>query len=197
MEIKQQVATVLRQLREQQGLTQQDVAGKVGVTWKQYQRWESGEHVRLEHLPLLADIFGVTPAELVGGAPTVTGRNGVDLTNEVAMLRARTSEMQKQMRDLAREIKLVRQQQAGQPDEQLVLRRRLYEIICVKHGISLTEVARRRGRMVSTTGDPDPTAAGREVGWYSNPRGTKTIPRAEAKAILRDCGIDPRELDDL
>lgn len=57
----------IRQLREHEGLTQKDLAVKVGVNPSAVNRWESGEKTPdLVNLVKLADLFGVTLDYLLG-----------------------------------------------------------------------------------------------------------------------------------
>lgn len=57
----------LKQLRKEQKITQSDVAAALGVTIRQYQRWESGEQTTvLENLIALADFFDVSLDYLCG-----------------------------------------------------------------------------------------------------------------------------------
>lgn len=57
----------LKQLRKERKVTQSDVAVALGVTIRQYQRWESGEQTTvLENLIALADYFDVSLDYLCG-----------------------------------------------------------------------------------------------------------------------------------
>ena len=57
----------LKQLRKERKVTQSDVASALGVTMRQYQRWESGEQTTvLENLIALADYFDVSLDYLCG-----------------------------------------------------------------------------------------------------------------------------------
>lgn len=50
----------LRQARRERGLTQQQVADSVGISWRQYQRIEMGRILgRIEVWDALEDLFGV------------------------------------------------------------------------------------------------------------------------------------------
>lgn len=63
MKLNEQIGT----LRHQKGMTQEELAGKLGVTGQEVSKWESGQccpDVAL--LPTLADIFGVTLDTLMG-----------------------------------------------------------------------------------------------------------------------------------
>lgn len=62
-----QTNEILRTLREQQGLTQEQLADKVLVTRQAVSRWETGETVPgVETLKLLSRLFGVSINTLLG-----------------------------------------------------------------------------------------------------------------------------------
>ena len=65
---QRQLAKRIRQLRIEQGLTQEGAADKCGVAYKAYQLYESKKtpDVRLTTLVKLAKGFGVTIGELFG-----------------------------------------------------------------------------------------------------------------------------------
>lgn len=55
----------LRKARKEKGLTQQDVADKIGVSLRQYQRIESGQaHGTFETWDILEDLFNVHQRKL-------------------------------------------------------------------------------------------------------------------------------------
>ena len=57
----------LRQLREEQGLTQKDIATRLGVYPSAVTRWESGEkRPELPNLVKLADLYDVSLDYLLG-----------------------------------------------------------------------------------------------------------------------------------
>jgi len=57
----------LKKIRKEKKLTQLDVATALGITVRQYQRYESGEQTTtLENLIALADFFDVSLDYLVG-----------------------------------------------------------------------------------------------------------------------------------
>lgn len=69
----------LRTLRDRAGLTQAEIADKLGLTSRAVGAWESGRaRPRLDKMSQLADLFGVTVSDLMGegsevpltGAPT-------------------------------------------------------------------------------------------------------------------------------
>lgn len=66
-------------LREQAGLSQVDVARRLGLDKSTVCRWESGENVpRTDKLPILADLFGCSIDELYGRDPPGRGRESAE-----------------------------------------------------------------------------------------------------------------------
>ena len=67
-------------LRQQRGLTQEELAAVVGVSPSTVRRWEWGKHEpKLSDIPKLAAALGVTLDELIGGEeapPRITLRHG-------------------------------------------------------------------------------------------------------------------------
>lgn len=61
----------LKKLRKAKGLTQTDVAKKLGVTQSAYAHYENGiRKLEADKLPLIAKILGVGVEELYGGEAT-------------------------------------------------------------------------------------------------------------------------------
>lgn len=57
----------LKELRKEKGLTQQELADKIGVTKRTLQRWENGEgNIKSDKAQRLADYFGVSVGYLLG-----------------------------------------------------------------------------------------------------------------------------------
>lgn len=57
-------------LRKKQGLTQQDLASAIGVTFQTVSKWENGVTMPdVAMLPLLAEYFQITVDELLGLRP--------------------------------------------------------------------------------------------------------------------------------
>lgn len=50
----------IAEIRERRGLSQEDVARRVGVTTSGYQKWELGGGIRGQNLRRLADVFEVS-----------------------------------------------------------------------------------------------------------------------------------------
>lgn len=74
---KERVVERLAQLREQHSLTQEQAAQRVGVTHRQWQRWEAGESVPYpRNLDLIASKFGITVGEFFD---EVAASNGTQL----------------------------------------------------------------------------------------------------------------------
>lgn len=62
------VGAFVAQLRREKGLTQQELADRLGVTNKAVSKWETGEgYPEITMLPALADALGVTADELLRG----------------------------------------------------------------------------------------------------------------------------------
>ncbi len=79
---REQIARRCRELRDEAGLTQAEVAAKVGVDQSVISRIEAGER-RVDSVMLqrLADVFGVSPAAFFAkgedlGSPSVLLRGG-------------------------------------------------------------------------------------------------------------------------
>lgn len=65
--MKLNFAENLRNLRREKNLTQEQLAGKLGITFQSVSRWETGAtYPDIELLPVLADIFEVTVDDLLG-----------------------------------------------------------------------------------------------------------------------------------
>jgi transcriptional regulator with XRE-family HTH domain len=61
---KERVAERLLELRESHGLSQEDAARRVGITHRQWQRWEQGESMPYpRNLELVANRFGISIRE--------------------------------------------------------------------------------------------------------------------------------------
>lgn len=62
----QKLHSALKQLRLFMGLTQKQVAEKMGIKYQSYQAYEAGTSIpTLKNLLKLCDIFDVTPNELL------------------------------------------------------------------------------------------------------------------------------------
>lgn len=64
----QKTGSFLSQLRKEQGMTQEQLGEKLGVTNKTISRWETGTYLPpVEMLQLLSDIYGITINEILSG----------------------------------------------------------------------------------------------------------------------------------
>jgi transcriptional regulator with XRE-family HTH domain len=73
---QEKVAERLAILRERQALTQEQAAAKVGVTLRQWQRWEAGQSMPYpRNLELIASRFGFSVADFFDAEPDL-GANG-------------------------------------------------------------------------------------------------------------------------
>ena len=67
MENKETLGTRIAALRKEKGLTQEQLAEKVGVSAQAVSKWENDVSCPdITLLPLLADLFGVSVDELLG-----------------------------------------------------------------------------------------------------------------------------------
>lgn len=67
MEVKR-IGEFLAQLRKENGLTQEQLGEKLGVTNKTVSRWENGNYLPpVEILQLLSDMYGLTINEILSG----------------------------------------------------------------------------------------------------------------------------------
>ncbi len=70
-EVMGEGARTLRQLREESGLTQMEVATRLGVTITTVYNWERGASEPLgRHLQKLARLYGVSPFDILLPEPT-------------------------------------------------------------------------------------------------------------------------------
>lgn len=78
-------APILRTLREQRGLTQDDLAAQIMVTRQAVSRWETGETVpNTETLKLLSNFFNVSINTLLGSPRQLTCQCcGMPLTDDI------------------------------------------------------------------------------------------------------------------
>jgi len=74
VEYREQVGARIRQLRLARGLTQDELADKIGVQEKTVSRWESGRHSGYQrNLNALAAALEVPPEEITGTPPAPLG----------------------------------------------------------------------------------------------------------------------------
>lgn len=182
--LKDRVAANLRRLRTELGedlgheVTQTELAERAGVSWKAYQRWESGRNMpRQDALEALAETFGVNTSDIYGIEPTA----------DDAELRAKLDHMEQTIKDLTKAVHTLIAN--GHGDEEMVAPS-VTKALLDKHDVTLTELAARNDWLLPD-GRPDPTKAGREIGHY----GAKPKPREKIERLLITVGIDPGELD--
>lgn len=76
------IGTRIAELRSKMGMTQLELAEKLGVTDRAVSKWETGaSYPDIALLPQLADIFGVTTDYLLRGLATVKQEFYVDYAN--------------------------------------------------------------------------------------------------------------------
>lgn len=81
------VAERLRELRKAAGLTQRQVAEKIGVNRRTVYEWEDAQRLPYQALPLLAELYETTPRFLLYGIESEAVELA-ELRDEVADLRA-------------------------------------------------------------------------------------------------------------
>jgi transcriptional regulator with XRE-family HTH domain len=76
---QEKVSARLTELRERHGLSQEDAARKVGITVRQWQRWETGESMPYpRNLDAVASSFGVTVSGFFDEASPVIENSQLD-----------------------------------------------------------------------------------------------------------------------
>ena len=118
--LKAQIGRNIKRLRVEQGLTQEQVAQQIGITWRNYQRYEKGLVVpRGDNLAKAAKVFGVTEEEIVGIKPGPRGKDAslVELVSMVGRLESQVNDLLAWKRDQEQINRLL--QQALQPDGDL------------------------------------------------------------------------------
>ncbi|MBR6012921.1 MAG: helix-turn-helix transcriptional regulator [Selenomonadaceae bacterium] len=90
----------LRELREKKGLSQREVAERIGVTRAAYNKYECGASKPIRRLNMLSALFGVS-------ADYILGKNETDFESEVHDVNPKThAQVKKYMRlsDFGKEI---------------------------------------------------------------------------------------------
>lgn len=65
--MKESIGTIIMRLRKEHGMTQDQLANALGITFQAVSKWENGmSSPDLSTLPLLADLFGVSVDQLLG-----------------------------------------------------------------------------------------------------------------------------------
>ena len=76
---REKIVERLGELREANSLTQEEAARRVGVTHRQWQRWEAGESVPYpRNLDLVASKFGISVQEFFDGPPDGTALDRIE-----------------------------------------------------------------------------------------------------------------------
>lgn len=90
---REKIAQRLGELRESNALTQEQAAAKVGVTLRQWQRWEAGESVPYpRNMDVVASKFGLSVSEFFDDEPLGGTRT--------ALLEARVEELEQTVTEL-------------------------------------------------------------------------------------------------
>ena len=104
------ISRSLKALRRRDKLTQEEVARGVGVSWRNYQRWEKGRVTpRPESVVELAAFFGVTEREIYGFDPAGADAGQKDgelveeLLNTIAVLVPRVDRLTLRVAELERQ----------------------------------------------------------------------------------------------
>lgn len=105
------ISRSLKALRRRDKLTQEEVARGVGVSWRNYQRWEKGRVTpRPESVAELAAFFGVSEREIYGFDPAGSGSGEQqegelveELLNTIAVLVPRVDRLTLRVAELERQ----------------------------------------------------------------------------------------------
>ncbi len=104
------ISRSLKGLRKRDKLTQEEVARGIGVSWRNYQRWEKGRVTpRPENVAELAAFFKVSEREIYGFDPAGQDGNGADgelveeLINTIAVLVPRVDRLTLRVAELERQ----------------------------------------------------------------------------------------------
>ena len=104
------ISRSLKGLRKRDKLTQEEVARGIGVSWRNYQRWEKGRVTpRPESVVELAAFFGVTEREIYGFDPAGADAGQKDgelveeLLNTIAVLVPRVDRLTLRVAELERQ----------------------------------------------------------------------------------------------
>ena len=97
---KERVSERLKELRENKGFTQEQAAPFVGITLRQWQRWEGGESMPYpRNLDAIASKFGITIAEFFDGPVAETG-----LAEKMSLLEDHLVELQASVSELRQSV---------------------------------------------------------------------------------------------
>lgn len=119
---KERVAERLSDLRERGALSQEQAAAKVGVTLRQWQRWEAGESVPYpRNLDSVASAFGISVAEFFDEPQVVVTPDVRQLDRiqaDVDDMRAKLDELLDLLRPAAETLAAAFEAEADRLDEQ-------------------------------------------------------------------------------
>ena len=63
--MNESIGTIIMRLRKEHGMTQEQLASALGITFQAVSKWENGvSSPDISTLPLLADLFGVSVDQL-------------------------------------------------------------------------------------------------------------------------------------
>jgi len=112
--MKIDLASNLKELRKRRGMTQEDLAGFLGVSFQAVSKWERGDgYPDLTLLPALADFFGVTVDALLGTDSARRGEQLAEVNGQWAQNNAHGRH--------AENIALMRDALKAYPDEYLLM----------------------------------------------------------------------------
>lgn len=81
---RERVVERLSELRERAGLSQEDAARKVGVTHRQWQRWESGQSMPYpRNLDKVASAFGISVSDFFDDQPLASPETRSDQLDRI------------------------------------------------------------------------------------------------------------------
>ena len=108
--LKNEIASNVKRLRSEAGYTQDQVAQKIGITWRNYQRYEKAKVVpKMIYLERLAKLYGVSVEEILGQTPGPKGKEKavVTLARDLAVLQDQVNDLIAWKRDHEREMQRI------------------------------------------------------------------------------------------
>lgn len=94
--LRQEIAYNVKRLRAEAGYTQDEVAQRIGITWRNYQKYEkAGAVPKPENLERLAKLYGVSVEEILGQTPGPKGKDAsiANLTRHLAILQGQVDDL--------------------------------------------------------------------------------------------------------
>lgn len=105
--IRKQIATRLRELRDDKGWSQETAARHIGCSWRAVQRWERGHaQPSWDSVELLAKAYGVTPSQIIGQDSVKTGTKPATVESRLDQLTLQVSQLQAQLNSLYQRLEL-------------------------------------------------------------------------------------------